>query len=146
MHRPQVPESARIRFRHRTRTRWSDEDNQNVLNNAVYLTLLEEARHGYFERLGLLDQNRFPFLLAQCNLRFIAPGRGAADVEVEALTTELGVRSFQQAYRVRGLDGGRGGTVWAEAEAVLVTYDPATGKSIELPREFRAAIAAFEGL
>jgi acyl-CoA thioesterase FadM len=143
MHRPQVPESARIRFRHRTRTRWSDEDNQNVLNNAVYLTLLEEARHGYFERLGLLEANRFPFLLAQCNLRFVAPGRGAADVEVEALTTELGVRSFRQAYRVRELHGGG---VWAEAEAVMVTYDPVSKTSIELPRELRAAIAAFEGL
>ena len=143
MHRPQVPDPAQIRFRLRTRTRWSDEDNQNVLNNAVYLTLFEEARHGYFERLGLLAGNRFPFLLAQCNVRFVAPGRGAADVEVEAITTELGVRSFQQAYRVRDL-AGRG--VWAEAEAVLVTYDPASGKSVELPGALRAAIAAFEGL
>ena len=143
MHRPQVPDPARIRFRLRTRTRWSDEDNQNVLNNAVYLTLFEEARHGYFERLGLLEENHFPFLLAQCNVRFLSPGRGAADVEVEAVTTALGVRSFQQAYRVRELAGR---TVWAEAEAVCVTYDPATGKSVELPRALRAAIAAFEGL
>jgi len=143
MHRPQVPDPARIRFRHRCRTRWSDEDNQNVLNNAVYLTLLEEARHGYFERLGMLDANHFPFLLAQCNVRFISPGRGAADVEVEAVTTELGYRSFQQAYRVRELAGGR---VWAEAEAVLVTYDPATGKAVEMKPDFRAAIADFEGL
>ena len=36
------------------RTRWSDEDNQDVLNNAVYMTLFEEARHGYFSALGLL--------------------------------------------------------------------------------------------
>ena len=34
------------------RTRWCDEDNQNVLNNAVYMTLLEEARVAYFLQLG----------------------------------------------------------------------------------------------
>ena len=39
MHVPQVPESSRIRFRTRSHTRWSDEDNQNVVNNAVYMTL-----------------------------------------------------------------------------------------------------------
>ena len=77
MHAPQVPESARLRFRVRLRTRWSDEDNQNVLNNAVYLTLLEEARHAYFSKLDLLDGSHFPFLLAQCNLRFLSAGRGA---------------------------------------------------------------------
>ena len=61
------------RFRCKARTRWSDEDNQNVLNNAVYMTLLEEGRHAYFERLGLLELNHFPFVLAQTNIRFVAP-------------------------------------------------------------------------
>jgi YbgC/YbaW family acyl-CoA thioester hydrolase len=143
MHRPQVPESGRIRYRHKTRTRWSDEDNQNVLNNAVYLTLLEESRHGYFDRLGMLEQNHFPFLLYQTNVRYVAPGRGAADVEIEVVTTHLGTRSFQQSYRVREAHAG---TVWCEAEAVLVTFDPATGKSAAMSPGFKQAIAEFEGL
>jgi len=75
MHEPQVPPSAEMRFVARVRSRWSDEDNQGVLNNAVYLTLFEEARHAYFGRLGLLEGNRFPFLLAQSNVRFLRPGR-----------------------------------------------------------------------
>jgi len=36
------------------RTRWSDEDAMQVLNRAVYLTLLEEPRWGYFHQLGLV--------------------------------------------------------------------------------------------
>lgn len=143
MHAPQVPESSRLRFVARVRTRWSDEDNQSVLNNAVYMTLLEEARHGYFERLGLLDEDRFPFLLGQCNVRFLAPGRGGREVEVAAATVELGTSSFRQVYRVQAA---RGGPVWAEAEAVLVCYDPATGRSRPMDPHFKRAIAEFEGL
>jgi acyl-CoA thioester hydrolase len=132
-----------MRFRARLRTRWSDEDNQRVLNNAVYMTLCEEARQAYFSRLGLMDRNQFPFLLAQANVRFVAPGRGAADVEVELATVQLGKSSFQQAYRVRAAPGGQ---VWCECEALLVCYDPATGASAPMREEFRRAIAQFEGL
>jgi acyl-CoA thioester hydrolase len=143
MQDPQVPPSSALRFRARLHTRWSDEDNQGVLNNAVILTLLEEARHAYFGRLGLLEANRFPFLLARCNVRFVAPGRGGVDVEVELATLELGTSSFRQAYRVRAVEGS---SVWAEAEALLVCYDARTGKSAPMAPEFRSAIVAFEGL
>jgi acyl-CoA thioesterase FadM len=125
------------------RTRWSDEDNQNVLNNAVYMTLLEEARHAYFGKLGLLAGNHFPFLLAQTLIRFVAPGRGGAEVEVEVTTTRLGNSSLEQSYRVREPHGGR---VWCEAEAVLVTVDAASKSSAPMSPQFRRVVAEFEGL
>ncbi|MBM3990796.1 MAG: acyl-CoA thioesterase [Planctomycetes bacterium] len=143
MHVPQVPDPSRIRFRCKARTRWSDEDNQNVLNNAVYLTLLEEGRHAYFQRLGLLEQNHFPFVLGSCNLRFASPGRGGVEVEIEVVTTRLGQSSFEQAYRVRETASGR---VWCEAQAVLVTYDARSGRSSPMTSAFRSALAEFEGL
>lgn len=143
MHVPQVPDSARIRFRTRSRTRWSDEDNQNVLNNAVYMTLLEEARHAYFLKLGLLEGSHFPFLLGQTNIRFIAPGRGNVEVEIEVVTTRLGTSSLEQSYRLREPSGGR---IWCEAEALLVTYDPRSHASVPMAAHFRTAIAEFEGL
>ena len=139
---PNVPPSEKLRFRRRVFTRWSDEDNQNVLNNALYLTLFEEARLGWARQLGLLDDNHFPFLLAQTNVRFVAPGKGGVEVEVELGTTRLGTSSFAQAYRVRDIASG---AVWAEAEARLVCYDAATGKSRPMTAQFRGAIVAFEG-
>jgi len=143
MHAPQVPESSRIRFRCKARTRWSDEDNQNVLNNAVYMTLLEEARHAYFHKLGVFDGRHFPFLLAQTNIRFLAPGKGGVDVDIEVVTTRLGTSSIEQAYRVRE---SAGGAVWCEAQAVLVIYDARTGRSTPMTSSFRSALEAFEGL
>jgi acyl-CoA thioester hydrolase len=137
METPRVP--AKPAFEVRLRTRWSDEDNQAVLNNAVYLTLMEEARLAFFTRLGLLDENRFPFLLAQANVAFEAPGRGGAEVVVELSTVHLGTSSFTQAYRVR--DAASGAT-WCEAEARLVCYDPESGAKRPMEPAFRAALEA----
>lgn len=124
-------------FRVALRTRWSDEDNQAVLNNAVHLTLMEEARFAFFAARGLLDANRFPFLLAQANVRFVAPGRGGAEVVVELSTVEVGTTSFVQAYRIRAAADG---AVWCEAEARLVCYDPASGAKRPIPAALRAAL------
>jgi acyl-CoA thioester hydrolase len=144
METPKVPPSASMRFRVRLRTRWSDEDNQGVLNNAVYLTLFEETRFAYFTRLGLLSKNQFPFLLAQTNVVFLSPGRGGAEVEAEAATVHLGTSSFTQVYRVRDVASG---VAWCEAEARLVAWDNQRGaKMNSMQADFRARMAEFEGL
>ena len=138
-----IPESAVFRFRTRLRTRWSDEDRNGVLNNAAYMTLLEEARHAYFSELGLLEEGRFPFLLAQTRIQFLKPGRGAAEVIVELATTRLGGSSFHQVCRVTELEGSE---VWCEAENVLVFWDELLRTSRPLTPEFRGAIERFERL
>ena len=124
-------------FQVRLRTRWSDEDNHGVLNNAVYLTLLEEARFAYFSQLGQLAENRFPFVLAQCNVAYLAPGRGGREVEVELATTQVGTSSFTQAYRVRDVATG---AVWCEAQARLVCVDE-RGAKAPMGESFRRALA-----
>lgn len=136
-----IPDSTEFRFRVRLRTRWSEEDKNGVLNNAVYMTLLEEARHAYFGRLALMEDGRFPFLLAQTTIQFLKPGRGSAEVMVELATTRLGGRSFDQVYRVSELEGSE---VWCEAEAVLVFWDDVLRTSRALTPEFRQKVEAFE--
>jgi len=124
-------------FRVRLRTRWSDEDTQGVLNNAVYLTLFEEARFAFFSGLEQLEKNHFPFVLAQTNVMHLAPGRGGREVEVELATTQVGRSSFTQAYRVReGVDG----QVLCEGEARLVCVDPASGRKAPMNEAFRRAL------
>jgi len=139
---PKVPPSAQITFRVRLRTRWSDEDTQHVLNNAVYSTLFEEARFAYFSKLGLLEDNEFPFLLAQTSVLFLAPGRGGREVEVEVATTHVGTTSCTQAYRVREVETGK---VWCEAEARLVGFDPENQRKAPLSEAFRRSIESVEG-
>jgi YbgC/YbaW family acyl-CoA thioester hydrolase len=146
MDAPHLPQT--FRYHARARTRWSDEDNQAVVNNAVYLTLLEEARHGYFGALGLLAANRFPFLLAQTNIRFLRPGRGGVELDVAVATTHLGRTSFVQAYRVSPLDAAGAPDferAWCEAEALLVVVDR-DARPAPMADGFRAAVAGLEGL
>ena len=142
MESPVVPPSESLRFRVRLRTRWVDEDCQAVLNNAVYLTLMEEGRHAYFSELDLLEDGRFPFVLAAANLRFVAPGRGGRDVELEMGTLRLGESSFEQACRIRDAETG---DVWCEGVARLVAWDGAARAKRPMSAEFRARVAAFEG-
>ena len=125
-------------FVHETATRWSDEDNQGVLNNAVYMTLFEEARLGFCRMAELLEDGRFPFLLAETRVKFLRPGRGGTAVRVELTTVHIGNSSFRQVYRVRT----ESGEVWSEAEAVLVCYDPKTGASRPIPEDLRDALSA----
>jgi acyl-CoA thioester hydrolase len=139
MEMPKAPE--RLRFRCSARTRWSDEDNQHVLNNAIYMTLLEEARFAYFSALGLLAQNQFPFVLAQTNIVFVAPGRGGVEVTLECGTTYIGSTSFTQSYRVRESASGK---VWCTAEARLVAWDNQRATKGVITDEFRRAIERFE--
>lgn len=141
MQLPTVPPSSEIVSRYRVHTRWSDEDNQKVLNNATYLTLFEEARHAYFSELGLMDANQFSFVLAQTNVRFLRPGTGGTDVTVEIVTTHVGTSSFTQAYRVLPETG----EAWAEGEALLVAWNNATRSKRPLAEAFRAALVAHEG-
>ncbi len=142
METPQVPPSEAMPFRFRLWTRWSDEDAMGVLNNAVYLSLMEEARWRWCERLGLLaERHSFGFVLALARQRFVRPGRGPAEVEVELATLRLGGSSFQQAYRIRDAASGE---TWVEADAVLVTWDLAARAKTPLPERFRAAVREHE--
>ncbi|MCH2101448.1 MAG: acyl-CoA thioesterase [Planctomycetes bacterium] len=144
MQAPELPADEEFRFRATLSTRWSDKDIQGVLNNAVYLTLCEEARYRYFDSLGLIETDRhFPFVLAQSHLRFIAPGNGPAMVEILLRTVALGNSSFRQVYRLREISTGQ---VWVECEALLVCWDPVTRGSRPMGDHFRDAVARFEGL
>ena len=138
MERPSVPPSSDAGFRVRLRTRWSDEDTQAALNNAVYLTLFEEARYAFFTELGQIEANRFPFVLAQTNVVYLATGRGGREVDVEVTTTYVGTTSFTQAYRVRDASDG---AVWCEAEARLVAVNAETGRKTAMSEAFRHALA-----
>lgn len=120
--------------------RWVDVDSEGVVNNAVYLSLVEQARFLYFEHLGLLADRKVPFVLAEAKVRFLRPGRLGMRTEVAVAVRSLGNTSFRMDYEVRcGIE------VLAAVEAVLVFVDGAL-RPRPIPPDWRQAIAAFEEL
>ena len=110
------------------------------VNNAVYLTYLEEARDEWFMQVlgnGLLLND---FVLARCAVDYRSPitqDDGAVDIELRC--TRVGTSSITTAERITAAGDGR---LAAEAEAVLVHYDWGTGKSRPLGDETAAAFRA----
>ncbi|MBL8735526.1 MAG: acyl-CoA thioesterase [Planctomycetes bacterium] len=120
--------------------RWVDVDSAGVVNNAVYLSLCEQARLLYFQHLGLLQDHRVPYVLAEANVKFLRPGRLGGKVEVAVRVRSLGTTSFHTDYEVRS-----GDEVLVTSTAVLVHVD-ANFKPSPLPDEWRQTIAQFEEL
>jgi acyl-CoA thioester hydrolase len=120
--------------------RWADVDSEGVVNNAVYLTLTEQARFLYFDHLGLVPDRKVPFVLAEATVRFLRPGRLGMRVEVAARTRELGNTSFRMDYEVRSAD-----VVLATVQAALVFVDAAL-RPRAIPDDVRDAIRQFEDM
>jgi acyl-CoA thioester hydrolase len=129
-----------FRFAAPTPLRWVDIDSEGVVNNAVYLSLMEQARFHYFTQLGLLEAGRVPFVLAEATVRFRLPGRLGMTVATAAAVRRLGNTSFGMDYEVRA-----GDTVLADGTAALVFVDRAL-RPVPIPAAARRAIAAFEGI
>ena len=127
-------------FVHRETLRWNDADLQGVVNNAVYMTVVEQARFAYFGGLGLLRGTAFPFLLGTSTIRFVRPARPGMVVDVEARVVRLGTKSFDMTYGIS-----HDGITLAEARATLVWVDEAH-RSIPIPADARRTLAEHEEL
>jgi acyl-CoA thioester hydrolase len=119
--------------------RWRDMDAFRHVNNAVYLSYLEEARDEWFLQVlgnGLLLND---FLLARVAIDYRSPlTQDDGQVEVEIRCTRIGNSSVGTSERLTSVRDGR---VAAEAEAVLVHYDWDSGKSRPLTDDLRARFA-----
>jgi len=129
-----------FRFAAEVPLRWVDVDSAGVVNNATYMSLMEQSRYQYFQHLGLLTDHRVPFLLAEATVKFLRPGRLGMRVEVATRVASLGTSSFHMHYEVRG-----GDEVLVTAHAALVFVDAAM-RPRPIPDDWRATIQQFEEL
>jgi acyl-CoA thioester hydrolase len=116
--------------------RWRDLDAFNHVNNANFMTYLEEARIRWFERAGKawITNTRIP-LLAAVQMNYRLPIPYPAQIAVELTADRVGNTSVTLGHRIVGEDG----RVYADGHCVLVWIDTASGKPVPLPEEIRAA-------
>jgi len=119
--------------------RWRDLDAFNHVNNATYLSFLEEARIRWFARIGeeWLTSEYAP-VLAQTTLNYKVPVQYPARVSVELFTERLGNSSVTVGHRIVGEDG----TLHCDGNVVCVWIDLRSGKPRPLPEGVRRASEA----
>ena len=119
-------------------TRYADYDTKGHVNNALYLTYFEMARHLlWVERFG--EDPDFPFILAEATVRFVSQARIGDPLAVEITPGEIRNRSWVWHYRV--LDA-RDERVVAEGSTVQVMYDYAERRAIAIPETMRSRLAS----
>lgn len=112
------------------RIRWRDLDAYDHVNNATYLTYLEEARLHWLTSLdGTWLGDAMKPVVAATTLNFRRQLQWPGEVVVELAVERLGNRSLTIAHRFVDADG----TLYGDGNVVMVWIDPADGRSVALP-------------
>lgn len=132
---------ASIVFSHRLDVRFRDCDALGHVNNAVYLTYLEQARFKHWRLLWGFGEDRFPdpgVILARVECDFRAPARAGEELEVRIALAGIGRTSFTYDYEIVSLADGR---LIATARTVQVAYDYSQSKPVPVPDRWRELLA-----
>jgi acyl-CoA thioester hydrolase len=117
--------------------RWRDQDAYGHVNNAVYLTYLEEVRDEWLERALGDSGDAWSYVTARVAIDFRRELTQEDDAIVARLwLTRIGTSSVTTREEIVTV----GGELAAEAEAVLVARDTETGRSRPLSEAERAAL------
>ena len=116
--------------------RWSDLDALNHVNNARYLTFLEQARIEWFDTVDepWMTDEMGP-VVATATLNFRRPIEYPASIAVELFTERLGTTSVTIGHRIVAADG----TLHCDGHVVAVWVARASGRPIPLPDAVRKA-------
>ena len=118
--------------------RWRDIDAYRHVNNAVYATYLEECRDEFVDSALTGVGDTWDYVLARVAIDYRRELTQADDMVVVTCVVErIGNSSITLREVIRTLDG----ELAAEAEAVLVARDQATGRSRPLTEAERAAFS-----
>ena len=137
---------SEFHFYHPIEVRYGDLDPQGHLNNAKYLTYMEQARIQYIYHLGLWQGGSFTdigMILADVQVTFRQPIQFGQALRIGVRTTRMGNKSFNMAYR---FEDAHTSTELASGSSVQVAYDYRASQTVALPDTWRQAMAAFEAI
>ena len=125
-------------FVHKETVRFRDLDGLGHVNNAVFLTYIEQARIAFLRHLGLVRSlEDMAMILARVEIDFRAEATVGDVVEISVRPSRFGTKSFDLEHELTV-----GNRLVAEARSVLVAYDYARRESIVLPDDWRRKLAA----
>ena len=118
--------------------RWRDMDAMGHVNNAKYVSFLEEARVRWLLGVeGVSLSDRIVPVVAATNVNYRLPIVWPNDIVVELFVERLGNSSVTIGHRI--IDQQDEGKLYSDGNVVVVWMDTQTGKSAPLPEAVRAA-------
>ena len=127
-------------FTHRLEVRFRDCDPLGHVNNAVYLTYLEQTRFNHWRASGIAsgpEGNGIPsVILARVEIDYRRQARYGDQLEVRLGVAAIGRTSFTYEYEIFS----EAGEVVATARTVLVSFDYTAAKPTPVPDLLREAL------
>ncbi len=118
--------------------RWRDMDSMGHVNNAKYISYLEEARVRWMLGVeGVAMTDRIAPVVAATNVNYRLPIVWPNDIVVELFVERLGNSSVTIGLRI--VDQKNDSALYSDGNVVVVWMDTQTGKSAPLPEAVRAA-------
>ena len=120
-------------FHHNIQTRWKDMDSFGHINNAVYLTYIEDARTTLFKRWNLNSQNK-SVIVASLKIDYFTQIKHPSKLIIGSKISRIGNSSFdiQSAIFIDGLKKPA-----ALSLVICVCYDYENGQSVTVYDEIR---------
>ena len=135
-------------FKHKTpiEVRFADIDAFGHVNNAKYLTYIEQARVKYFNDIvdWTYDWSKEGVIVARAEIDFVIPIQFGDKITAWTRCSRLGNKSFDLQYQIMKYKEGEE-TLMADCTTVMVAFDYVHKKSIVLPDEWKAIIRKYEG-
>jgi len=131
-----------MKHHRKLQVRWDDLDAFGHVNNATYLTYVQEARSDFFwfsrKRAGL-EPVLEDMVVARAEVDFIEPiYHGGTEIDVAISVVRIGNSSFELLYEISG-----DGVLFATARSVQVAVSMETKRSRPMSDDERAFLSQY---
>lgn len=135
-------------FKHRIqfKVRFSDLDAMGHVNNAAFLTYLEEARIAYFNDVLALPRNSLDFgaVIARIEIDYLHQISIGDELEILTRISEFGNKSATVENLIL-IKSNQKEVIAAAANTKLVYYDYKKRETIKIPEAVKTIVEKFEG-
>jgi acyl-CoA thioester hydrolase len=134
-------------FKHKIaiKVRFSDLDAMRHVNNASFLSYLEEARLAYYKQVLKVNTDNLDFnaVVARIEIDYVDQIKLGDSVEIYTRTSKIGNKSSDMEHLIV-VNNNDLKKIVAKALTKLVSFDYKTNQSIPVPEEAKKRIEAFE--
>lgn len=135
---PQQPAPPPGVFREERRVEWADIDPAGHVNNAVYLSYLEDcaiqdALSRGWSMSRMLEEGQFAIVARRYRIEYLQPAHLNEQLELATWISDVRRVSAVRHYTVRRCQEG---TLLARAWALWAWVDPQTGRPVRIPEDF----------